>query len=77
MDHRGVQGLRKQPPTTTRNDGCTAGNERMGDQRKHQSDWRKQTINYWKRPNAKSWITDCAEGTVGKCDVGKERPSHS
>ena len=29
----------------------------MGDQREYQSDWRKQTIYYWERPNAKSWIT--------------------
>ena len=41
----------------------------MGDRSENQGDWRKQTVDYWKRSNAKFGITDSAKNTGGKGDV--------
>ena len=49
------------------------GDERMGDRSENQCDRRKQTVDYWKRSNAKSGITDSAKNTGGKGDVSSRR----
>ena len=45
----------------------------MSDRSENQGNRRKQTVDYWERSNAKSWITDSAKNTGGKCDVSSRR----
>ena len=69
----GFYGLTTMPAEFQRVMDTTLSDERMGDRSENQGDWRKQTVDYWKRSNAKFGITDSAKNTGGKGDVSSGR----